>query len=150
MVHRLYWYDFVIFFKKQEKIQWKWKNDYIHINLHHLAIWYAKNIFQSTFSSSVLKGNVTFIIKQILRFSKIWITSCIWHVINSLKLNKENIKKWINGLSDMIKDPSKAMAKRGRHLQRHRQKHLSWSFAHFYNKQKQMGKLNWPTNKNSI
>ena len=114
LVHRLYWYDFVIFFKKQEKIQWKWKNDYIHINLHHLAIWYAKNIFQSIFSSSVLKGNVTFIIKQILRFSKIWITSCIWHVINSLKLNKENIKKWINGLSDMIKDPSKQLNKKNR------------------------------------
>ena len=112
LVHRLYWYDFVIFFKKQEKIQWKWKNDYIHINLHHLAIWYVKNIFQSISSSSVLKGKVTFIIKQILRFSKIWITSCIWHVINSLKLNKENIKKWINGLSDMIKDPSKQLNKK--------------------------------------
>ena len=71
-------------------------------------------IRESIFSSSVLKGNVTFIIKQILRFSKIWITSCIWHVINSLKLNKENIKKWINGLSDMIKDPSKQLNKRNR------------------------------------
>ena len=87
--------------KNRRKFDESEKMIIIHINLHHLAMWYVKNIFQSIFSSSVLKGKVTFIIKQILRFSKIWITSCIWRVINSLKLNKENIKKWINGLSDI-------------------------------------------------
>ena len=93
LVHRLHWYGFVIFFKNKDNFQWNWKKNYTHINLHHLAIRYVQNIFQCIFSSSVLKGKVMYILNQTLSFYKIWITSCIWYVSNSLELDKKNTWK---------------------------------------------------------